>query len=78
MSVCEVTETITLAGGSTIELQGGSQRTIAGGSGMWRAATGTLTVASNEDFALWTKRFEIWLEDRRVGAPAETRRAPPA
>ncbi len=67
---CLLIETILFPDGSTLELQGiqpgaavPSTRTIVAGSGMYLGATGTVTIAPTEDLTVWTKSFEIWLDD---------------
>lgn len=67
---CLLIETILFPDGSTLELQGiqpgvavPSTRTIVGGSGIYLGARGTVTVAPTEDLTVWTKTFEIWLDD---------------
>lgn len=62
-------ETIVFADGGTLAIQGvqlgtggPSLTTIVGGSGVYLGATGTLTVTAADDFALWTKTFEITID----------------
>jgi hypothetical protein len=67
---CLLLETIVFPDGSTLELQGiqpgeakPSTRTIVAGSGIYLGARGTVSVAPTEDRAVWTKTFEIWLDE---------------
>ncbi len=67
---CLLVETILFPDGSTLELQGiqpgatvPSTRTIVAGSGMYLGAKGTVAVAPTDDLRVWTKTFEIWLDD---------------
>lgn len=62
------TETVVFADGSTLEIQGiqkgsgePSVTTIVGGSGVYLGAAGTLLVDPSDDFATWTKTFDIVL-----------------
>lgn len=65
---CLLTETIDFGSGGTLEIRGirpgapiPSTWTIVGGSGSFLGATGTVTVSSTVDPAIWARRFEIWL-----------------
>ncbi|MGE3798740.1 MAG: hypothetical protein AB7G88_12980 [Thermomicrobiales bacterium] len=65
---CILIETIHFPDGSTIELQGiqaagsdDSTRTIVGGSGIYRGATGNVTVEPTDTLTVWVKTFEIWM-----------------
>lgn len=64
---CMLNETILFPDGSTIELYGiqaggsdPSTRTIIGGSGMYRGATGSVTVIPSADLTTFTKTFELY------------------
>ena len=65
---CMVNETMLFPDGSTIELYGiqaggsdPSMRTVIGGSGVYRGATGTVTVTPSADLSTFTKTLELYL-----------------
>ncbi len=73
-SMNHCTETVVFPDGSTLAIQGvqrgpgeTSVTTIVAGSGAYLGASGTVTVTSSEDGALWTKTFEIFFLHRGWG-----------